>query len=637
MQAFYFFAIFGLLSAIIGGIIAVSNLTTQRLRIMLLNEAHEQFREANVMLNGQYIPNYLQSPPIPGAGTSTPAGPYVCGIEDIRQILNCSSGVPKDPWNHDVTGVVVRQMQAMATKNNLVFNVPVTGYALLSAGPDGIVQTTLPTNPTSIAQLTALTPAGDDILGVLTDQKGQQDNVGRIETAMSRIGQAATQNYQRQFSLIVKPNLASIYAAANFADITSDAAQNYWKTYVTQTSGTVVVNLTSGSNWTVPLNWPNDNNTIEALGGGGAGGYGGYFASGGGGGAYSSSKNVVLTPGAVVAYQVGAGGAALPSSPGGAGGDTWFSGTSLSNALVGAQGGAGGQIGSVVQPRSLGGQASSGRGNNLLKSGGGGGYGAYGGGGGGGAAGPLGNGGNGGDYSGGSSNGGGGGGGANGGGNGANDVMNACGGGNGGNGGLTGTGGGLSSQTVCSVGTNGGGGSGGWGGACPGGAGGVDNYYGTGIIGFGGGGGGGGYDPCNTSNPSGPGGSGRYGGAGNYGGGGGGGAPNTSGGVGGQGFIRITYTPQGDRVTFKKLLNPSNTLNTYAIGDDGDVATIQRTLGGGGNLTLMGSVSDSDPANNGINDILFLTISTTTTPWQQVTPNCTVSTPVNCMKVKGTI
>jgi hypothetical protein len=635
MQAFYFFAIFGLLSSIIGGIIAVSNLTTQRLRVMLLNEAHEQFRSANVMLNGQYIPNYLQSPPIPGAGTSTPAGPYVCGIEDIRQILNCSSGVPKDPWNHDITGVVVRQMQAIATKTNLVFNVPVTGYALLSAGPDGIIQSTLPSNPTTIAQLTALTPSGDDILEVFTDQKGQQDNVGRVEGALTRIGQAAIQNYQRQFALIVKPSLASIYAAANFADITTPAAQNYWKTYVTQTSGTQVVNLTSGSNWTVPLNWPNDNNKIETLGGGGAGGYGAYFASGGGGGAYSSSNNVVLTPGATVAYQVGAGGAALASSPGGAGGDTWFNGTSLSNALVSAQGGAGGQINpSVVPPASSGGQAMYGRGTGVRTSGGTGGVGAYGGGGGGGAAGPLGNGGNGGSYAGGSSNGGGGGGGGNGGSNGANDALNACAGGNGGNGGLTGTGGGLSSATVCNAGTNGGGGSGGWGGACPGGNGGMDNYYG-GTIGFGGGGGGGGYNPCTASPVAN--GSGRYGGAGNFGAGGGGGAPNTSGGAGGQGFIRITYTPQGDRVTFKKLLNPSNTLNTYAIGDDGDVATIQRTLGDGSNLTLMGSVSDSDPTNNGVNDILFLTISTTTTPWQQVTPNCTVNTPINCMKVKGTI
>jgi hypothetical protein len=633
MQAFYFFAIFGLLSAIIGGIITLSNLTTQRLRVMLLNQAHEEFRDADVMLNGQYIPDYLQSPPIAGGGPSTPAGPYVCGIEDIRQILNCSSGVPKDPWNKDLTGVVVRQMQAIATKNNLVFNVPVTGYALLSAGPDGVVQTTLPTNPTSIGQLTALTASGDDILEVFTDVKGQQDNVGRIENALSRIGQAATENYQHQFSLIIKPDIAAIYAAANFTDVTSPAAQNYWKIYVTQTSGTQVVNLTSGSGWTVPSTWPNDSNKIETLGGGGGGSYGFYYAGGGGGGAYSSSNNVVLTPGSTVAYQVGAGGTAPASHGGNAGGDTWFGGTGLSDALVGAQGGAGGQLNLTGPTIAAGGQAISGRGNGVLRSGGNGGAGAFGGGGGGGAAGPLGKGGYGGSAVGGKSTGGGGGGGANGGVAGGND--NGCAGGNGGNDGFSGTGGAASSPSSCNSGTSGGGGSGGWAGACGGGNGGMDLYYGS--FGFGGGGGGGAYATC-TSTPvantpqSRPGGT-----SAGYGAGGGSGSALALGGAGTQGFIRITYTPQGDRVTFKKLLNPDGTLNTYAIGDDGDVATIERTLGGGGHLTLMGSVSDSDPTNNGVNDILFLTISTTTTPWQQVNSNCSVNTPINCMKVKGTI
>src|SRR5258707_11255963 len=70
--------------------------------------------------------------------------------------------------------------------------------------------------------------------------------------------------------------------------------------------------LTSGTTWTVPNDWNNSSNTIEAIGAGG-GGAGGHLASGnpgagGGGGAYATISNVALTPGASIAIQIGQGG-----------------------------------------------------------------------------------------------------------------------------------------------------------------------------------------------------------------------------------------------------------------------------------------------------------------------------------------
>jgi hypothetical protein len=95
---------------------------------------------------------------------------------------------------------------------------------------------------------------------------------------------------------------------------------------------TTVIFLTSGMSWTVPNNWNNANNTIEAIGAGGAH-TSSSATAGAGGGSYSEISNLALTPGNSVPYQVGTSGAASP------GGMTWFNGTTYSNASVNAKGG----------------------------------------------------------------------------------------------------------------------------------------------------------------------------------------------------------------------------------------------------------------------------------------------------------
>jgi hypothetical protein len=230
MQAMLFFGLFGFMAAVIGGIIALSNVTAQKLRLMLLDQTHQQFKNVATVINEQYVRSYLQSP-VPSGGTSQDIGPFICALQEVRQLIDCSTGLPKDPWGHDVTGKVVRQMKAFSTTNNLVFSVPVTAYAMLSAGPDGIVDTTLPPNPTTIAQLTALTATNDDILEVFTDAKGQQDNVNAVQGAMDHMGLAVQKQYQEQFGQI-KSGLQNMYANINGnTDITSAQMQNAWKVW----------------------------------------------------------------------------------------------------------------------------------------------------------------------------------------------------------------------------------------------------------------------------------------------------------------------------------------------------------------------------------------------------------------------
>jgi hypothetical protein len=283
--------------------------------------------------------------------------------------------------------------------------------------------------------------------------------------------------------------------------------------------GQQVIFITDGTTWMVPLDWNNDNNTIEVIG---AGGEGTASGTAGGGGAYAKKNNLSLYPGVTISVQIGQTG----SSPT----DTWFDSTGTVLAKAGQTGGNGGQSSSSV--------------GDIVYSGGNGGLslniitGTLGGAGGGGAAGPFGVGANGGNIlNTGLPTGGAGGGGADAGYVGTNN--NGTTGTNGGNNRL-GTGGGI-----------GGGGSGGNGspGLNAGGGGGGNNDRnggnggggGTGAEwdithGCGGGGGGGGYGNLDTING---------GNGGIYGGGGGSTGTNSFGvpGLGGQGLIVITYTP----------------------------------------------------------------------------------------------
>jgi hypothetical protein len=298
---------------------------------------------------------------------------------------------------------------------------------------------------------------------------------------------------------------------------------------------TIFLDVSGAGTWTVPSDCSQA--TIELLGAGGDGvtGAGDLAGGGGGGGQYSIRSNLALTPGSVVNYQVGAHGGVRGSDPDHVGSaDSWF----VTANTVYAQGGSTGSPasgGAYAGPglpwtSFSGGNARSGATDTGSPGGGG-------------AGGPNGAGGAGGyvelfPFN----SGGGGGGGANGGGNGQDST--GAGGANGGNN-RSGTGGGAGSASNAfpgSNGTSGGGGGGGYGSgpgsSTIGGNGSQDTIWtdGTKSYGPGSGGGGGGYRNGGGGN------------AGGRGGGGGGGGNGTAGGVGTDGLIVITYTPNPDVV-----------------------------------------------------------------------------------------
>ncbi len=328
----------------------------------------------------------------------------------------------------------------------------------------------------------------------------------------------------------------------------------------TQTSGSdsveivgseTTIYLTSGTTWNVPADWNSSNNTIRAIGAGGDGGLSTASSNsggGGGGGEYRAATNVTLTPSSTVDINIPSGGDG--SSADGAwienNSDTIVVEAKNGGNASGTTAGSGGTGGTGTAANYDGGAGGAGASNSTASGGGGGG-----------SAGPSGAGKAGGDGVGSTNYGAGGGGGSNGGSSTVGETPTGPDGGDGGVG-TGGTGGGAGGVEHTSGGSNGTDGGGGGGGAdtqsstpSPGGNGACDTAWDSTHGACGGGGGGGGASgTAGTADRDG-------GTGGTYGGGGGGcgisGSLDTGEcdgtGVGGQGIIVITYTPDASSGT----------------------------------------------------------------------------------------
>ena len=320
------------------------------------------------------------------------------------------------------------------------------------------------------------------------------------------------------------------YAGAN----STNGGNNSGIAFIAGTTQTAYI-LTSGTTWTVPVNWNSSNNTVYMIGAGGGGaasavsGDNRAAGGGGGGGGYTVLTNQSLTPAASIPYTIGT---SLSDTNGGS---TTFNTTNTA--------GGGSKGTATTTPTSAGGAGGAG----VTSNGGAGGAGAfgtvassaYGAGGGGGAGGPSGTGGTGGVGFGSTTQSliAGGGGGGNGGGSAGGNGSSGLGGGGGNN--FNGLGGGVGTSGAATSGTVGGGGGGG-----------ANNFQGAS--------GGSGIDIANTIGGAG----GRGGGGvttsatntGLYGGGGSGGGMGTigqalGGAAGSQGVIFIVYAQLAGGIT----------------------------------------------------------------------------------------
>lgn len=189
--------------------------------------------------------------------------------------------------------------------------------------------------------------------GTLTDRRAISGTAGITFASFAQL--SATAHLAGHANLAISATLGS----GGLSHISGIASLGITSVGALTQTGAKQIILTSGTSWTIPGDWNDGANTIEAIGGGA----GGTATAGGHGADYAYVQNVQLSEIGVVAYTVGAGGAISH-----AGADTKFG----SILLAKGGGSSSGDVGAITY--------SGGTGNAL--------------GGGGGAAGPNGNGGN---------------------------------------------------------------------------------------------------------------------------------------------------------------------------------------------------------------------------------------------------
>lgn len=270
MQAIVLFTLFGLMAAVFGGYIGQMTESTQSLIRRQVEAQQQAFEDIAVMVDGWIVPQNMESP---GSGASSNPGTYICSRSDLRQVATCTNLggtlTLTDQWGRGVTGYQVRATTAFSGQTPAgVFSVqgPVTGYVLVSAGPDGKVDGRLQSDLSGLrsssslndvlrlqAYRSASSPAAaadslDDIVLTFSDQRAQEKNFAGIQDSLNRVAVSALKNYGTQFRQF-QSNLSSVYSGAFSGGspiVINDSTLNLW-----QSSGDPDLPKFNGANYSL--------------------------------------------------------------------------------------------------------------------------------------------------------------------------------------------------------------------------------------------------------------------------------------------------------------------------------------------------------------------------------------------------
>lgn len=210
MQAALLLVLFTVLFAVMNGIIGTNDSSAQ-LRAQRIRETEDYFKAINMVVNTEITPNYWHGNP---AG-KTSITDYINNTETLKQ-LSPSRFADKslDPWSTPLKGLILTRTLSIFTDGTAKVLAPVTGFLLVSAGPDKVFQTTIPTvtASTPLSTLQGVIAAGDDIVSTFTDEEAQRDQLKRIRFHAGRIAAAALQKYQADIAAYRKQRIADYQA-----------------------------------------------------------------------------------------------------------------------------------------------------------------------------------------------------------------------------------------------------------------------------------------------------------------------------------------------------------------------------------------------------------------------------------------
>lgn len=215
MQALFLFVLFGLFFAVVQGLISGGAQSAIQLKLAQEQGTEAFFRDIEDLMNDQIIPQNLR---VPNLGNDISA--YL-DLDAVREGVNWnySNSTTEDPWQVPFTGFVVHQrVPVRAQTDGGQVHLPITGFLLVSAGPDRFI------DPALQARINALTPlseirdllnvgtisGSDDIVYTFSTYTALEDRWQEVETRVSEILQSVSRQYTNNYLLFLE-QLLTIY------------------------------------------------------------------------------------------------------------------------------------------------------------------------------------------------------------------------------------------------------------------------------------------------------------------------------------------------------------------------------------------------------------------------------------------
>lgn len=221
MQTIMIIAIFSMVIAIMGSMISNGTSNSKQLVQDRVTETRQFFDSVAKVVRSEITPDYFEGNP---NGATTPAD-YIKGLQQLKLLSTGRMSDPSlDAWGRPIDGRIFTSYQSLtsSTDSRNKVLVPVTGFLFVSSGPDGILQTTIPTI-TNLSGIYGVVAAGDDIVYSFDNRRAQEDMLKSIDARMQRIGTAALKELQSRVAPYRQAKLAAYQAqVANGKDVSID-------------------------------------------------------------------------------------------------------------------------------------------------------------------------------------------------------------------------------------------------------------------------------------------------------------------------------------------------------------------------------------------------------------------------------
>ena len=216
MQAILLLSIYALFASLVAGIIVSGSKNIEQLQRLYQTQTEAWFQNIADVTQNDLTPTNLQA--MVAAGGETNIITWLNSTPQLKA-LNLNGAFPaSDAWRRPIKGAASIESRELNQTALGSVQAPVTAVALISGGPNGVLEAglaarlaSMPLTNVNVMGLESYR-SGDDIILTFTDEAAQQRTWQAIKAHVDRIGQAALKHYQGQLKAY-QAQLGSAYTA----------------------------------------------------------------------------------------------------------------------------------------------------------------------------------------------------------------------------------------------------------------------------------------------------------------------------------------------------------------------------------------------------------------------------------------